>query len=68
MEGVSLHMFMGRELETLTHVPAGNVFGLGGVGHCLLKTGTVSTVANVIPFRQMMYQVTICVLNAFVGY
>ena len=47
---------MGRELETIESIPAGNVFGLGGVGHCVLKTGTISTVRACQPFQQMSFQ------------
>ncbi|KAH3836724.1 elongation factor-like GTPase 1 [Dreissena polymorpha] len=42
----NLYMFMGRELEELESVPAGNVLGIGGLEDHVLKSGTVcSTVA-----------------------
>ncbi|KAL1922585.1 uncharacterized protein VTP21DRAFT_10124 [Calcarisporiella thermophila] len=39
----SLYLLMGRELESLQAVPAGNVFGIGGLAAHLLKNGTLST-------------------------
>ncbi|KAJ3333923.1 Cytoplasmic GTPase/eEF2-like protein (ribosomal biogenesis) [Blyttiomyces sp. JEL0837] len=38
-----LYMLMGRELEALDAVPAGNVFGIGGLEGKLLKSGTLSS-------------------------
>ncbi|KAI0221601.1 Cytoplasmic GTPase/eEF2-like protein (ribosomal biogenesis) [Massospora cicadina] len=38
-----LYLFMGRELMSLTEVPAGNVFGIGGLEGHLLKSGTISS-------------------------
>ncbi|KAL4228082.1 Elongation factor-like GTPase 1 [Mactra antiquata] len=38
-----LFLFMGRELEELDHVPAGNVLGLGGLEDHILKSGTLSS-------------------------
>ncbi|KAI1115081.1 P-loop containing nucleoside triphosphate hydrolase protein [Nemania sp. NC0429] len=37
----SLYMFMGRNLESLNSVPAGVVFGIGGLGGHILKSGTL---------------------------
>ena len=34
---------MGRELEALQEVPAGNVFGVGGLEGHILKNGTLSS-------------------------
>ncbi|CAG8439651.1 10899_t:CDS:10 [Ambispora gerdemannii] len=39
----SLYMLMGRELESLQEVPAGNVFGIGGLEGHILKNGTLSS-------------------------
>ncbi|KAJ3176850.1 Cytoplasmic GTPase/eEF2-like protein (ribosomal biogenesis) [Geranomyces variabilis] len=39
-----LYLMMGRELQDLKEVPAGNVFGIGGLGEHILKTGTLSSV------------------------
>lgn len=38
-----LYMLMGKELERVTSVPAGNVFGIGGVEDIILKTATITT-------------------------
>lgn len=37
----SLYMFMGRNLESLNSVPAGVVFGVGGLEGHILKSGTL---------------------------
>lgn len=37
----SLYMLMGRNLESLESVPAGVVFGIGGLEGCILKSGTL---------------------------
>ncbi|KOS16663.1 Ribosome assembly protein 1 [Escovopsis weberi] len=37
----SLYMFMGRNLEALSSVPAGVVFGIGGLEGKILKSGTL---------------------------
>ncbi|RIA97611.1 P-loop containing nucleoside triphosphate hydrolase protein [Glomus cerebriforme] len=39
----SLYLMMGRELEALREVPAGNVFGVGGLEGHILKNGTLSS-------------------------
>ncbi|CAI2168612.1 15727_t:CDS:10, partial [Funneliformis geosporum] len=39
----SLYLVMGRELEALQEVPAGNVFGIGGLEGHILKNGTLSS-------------------------
>ncbi|XP_043277301.1 elongation factor-like GTPase 1 isoform X2 [Venturia canescens] len=38
-----LYILMGRELETIDSVPAGNVFGIGGLQDHVLKTATISS-------------------------
>ncbi|XP_014600269.1 PREDICTED: elongation factor Tu GTP-binding domain-containing protein 1 [Polistes canadensis] len=37
-----LFLLMGRELESITEIPAGNVFGIGGLEEHVLKTATLS--------------------------
>ncbi len=37
----ALYLLMGRGLETLSSVPAGVVFGIGGLGGHILKSGTI---------------------------
>ncbi|CAO3587467.1 unnamed protein product [Absidia cylindrospora] len=45
----SLYLIMGRDLEALPEVSAGNVFGIGGLEGHLLKNGTLaSTKTNVM--------------------
>lgn len=36
------YLLMGRALESLESVGAGNVFGVGGISHLVLKTATLS--------------------------
>lgn len=36
------YLLMGRALENLESVGAGNVFGVGGISHVVLKTATLS--------------------------
>lgn len=48
-----LYLLMGRALEPLERVPAGNVFGIGGVSHLVLKTATISSSAACTPFSVM---------------
>lgn len=43
VEVTSLYMFMGRNLEALDTVPAGVVFGIGGLAGRILKSGTLCT-------------------------
>ncbi|KAF7998147.1 hypothetical protein HCN44_009545 [Aphidius gifuensis] len=38
-----LYLLMGRDLKSIDCVPAGNVFGIGGLEDNILKTGTIST-------------------------
>lgn len=42
----ALYMLMGRDLEPLPEVPAGNVCGIGGLAGVVLKTATLSDVAD----------------------
>ena len=39
-----LYLFMGRSLEALTHVPAGNVCGIAGLEGSVLKSATLCSV------------------------
>lgn len=41
----ALYLIMGRELVSLDSVPAGNVFGIGGLEGKILKNGTVCSVS-----------------------
>jgi len=42
----NLYLIMGKELEALTSVPAGNVFGIGGLDEAVLKSATISTLTE----------------------
>lgn len=42
----NLYYMMGRDLEVLTEVPAGNVFAIAGLEGKLLKNGTITSVAS----------------------
>lgn len=44
-----LYLLMGRELESLDSVPAGNVFGLGGLDEKVLKTATFTDTPTQCP-------------------
>ncbi|KAI8841960.1 P-loop containing nucleoside triphosphate hydrolase protein [Chytriomyces cf. hyalinus JEL632] len=45
-----LYMMMGRELHPLDEVPAGNVFGIGGLEGKVLKSGTLTSSTTVRSF------------------
>ncbi|KAL1891914.1 Cytoplasmic GTPase/eEF2-like protein (ribosomal biogenesis) [Ceratocystis pirilliformis] len=45
----ALYMFMGRNLESLESVPAGCVFGIGGLDDNILKSGTLCSVRDGAP-------------------
>ncbi|TPX45670.1 hypothetical protein SeLEV6574_g03736 [Synchytrium endobioticum] len=45
-----LYLMMGRDLQELSEVPAGNVFGIGGLEGHLLKTGTLASHAETPSF------------------
>jgi ribosome assembly protein 1 len=46
----SLYLLMGRDLESLTSVPAGNICGIGGLGSFLFKTASLSSTLDCPPF------------------
>jgi elongation factor 2 len=49
---------MGRYVEQVPDVPAGNTCGLVGVDNYLLKTGTIATAEDAHNIRQMKYSVS----------
>lgn len=53
-----LYLLMGRELEELDEVPAGNVLGIGGMGEYILKSATISTSAACPPFTPLNFDTT----------
>lgn len=52
----SLYLLMGRELEALEQVPAGNVLGIGGLEECVLKSATLSTSPACPPFIPLNFE------------
>ena len=48
-----LYLLMGRELETLDSVPAGNVLGIGGLESHVLKSATISNTVACPPFTAL---------------
>lgn len=53
-----LYLLMGRELEELGDVPAGNVLGIGGLEECVLKSATLSTAPACPPFTPLNFEAT----------
>lgn len=49
-----LYILMGRELEVVTKVPAGNVFGIGDLKEHVLKTATLSTTIACPSFTELI--------------
>uniref|UniRef100_A0A3Q1FDF7 Elongation factor-like 1 n=1 Tax=Acanthochromis polyacanthus TaxID=80966 RepID=A0A3Q1FDF7_9TELE len=54
----SLYLLMGRELEELEEVPAGNVLGIGGLEECVLKSATLSSTPACPPFTPLNFEAT----------
>ncbi|XP_044000241.1 elongation factor-like GTPase 1 isoform X2 [Gambusia affinis] len=52
----NLYLLMGRELEELEEIPAGNVMGIGGLENCVLKTATLSTSPACSPFTPLNFE------------
>eukprot|EP00163_Fabomonas_tropica_P023633 TRINITY_DN41018_c0_g1_i1.p1 TRINITY_DN41018_c0_g1~~TRINITY_DN41018_c0_g1_i1.p1 ORF type:complete len:1148 (-),score=244.21 TRINITY_DN41018_c0_g1_i1:11-3049(-) len=50
-----LYLLMGRDLESLSRVSAGNVCGLGGLDSIVLKTATLSSAPDMYPFNRMAF-------------
>ncbi|XP_072237157.1 elongation factor-like GTPase 1 [Leuresthes tenuis] len=54
----SLYLLMGRELEELEEVPAGNVLGIGGLEECVLKSATLSVSPACPPLTPLNFEAT----------
>ncbi|KAF3687048.1 Elongation factor-like GTPase 1 [Channa argus] len=54
----SIYLLMGRELEELDEVPAGNVLGVGGLEDYILKSATLSTSPACPPFTPLNFEAT----------
>ena len=53
----SLFLLMGRELEDLDEIPAGNIFGMLGLENDVLKFATLSTTPSCPSFGQLYMEV-----------
>ncbi|XP_038557988.1 elongation factor-like GTPase 1 [Micropterus salmoides] len=53
-----LYLLMGKELEELEEVPAGNVLGIGGLEEYILKSATLSTSPACPPFIPLNFEAT----------
>eukprot|EP01059_Diplonema_ambulator_P036191 TRINITY_DN8938_c0_g1_i2.p1 TRINITY_DN8938_c0_g1~~TRINITY_DN8938_c0_g1_i2.p1 ORF type:complete len:952 (+),score=345.92 TRINITY_DN8938_c0_g1_i2:52-2907(+) len=51
-----LFLLMGRGLAPVNRVPAGGIFGIGGLGGAVLKSASLSTRKDVCGFTQMVFQ------------
>ncbi len=63
----SLYLVMGRELETLQEVPAGNVFGVGGLEGHILKNGTLSSTKKCKNLAGVAMRVSMPKSNKMIG-
>ncbi|XP_063782012.1 elongation factor-like GTPase 1 [Pseudophryne corroboree] len=54
----NLYLLMGRELEDLEEVPAGNILGIGGLEDFILKSATLSTSPACPPFIPLNFEAT----------
>ncbi|KAJ8029425.1 Elongation factor-like GTPase 1 [Holothuria leucospilota] len=50
-----LYLLMGRDLENVEEVPAGNVFGIGGLEDIVYKSGTISSTLACPAFTDMNF-------------
>ena len=53
-----LYLMMGRGLDRLHQVPAGNVIAIGGLGTAILKSATITSSPACRPLAPMLFQVT----------
>lgn len=53
-----LYLLMGKELENLNSVPAGNVVGISGMEEHILKSATLSTTIACSPFVELQSPIT----------
>ncbi|ESO91714.1 hypothetical protein LOTGIDRAFT_122006 [Lottia gigantea] len=51
-----LYLFMGRELELMEEIPAGNILGIGGLEDHILKSATVSSSVYCPSFSTMSFE------------
>ena len=53
-----LYLMMGRGLDRLHQVPAGNVIAIGGLGTAILKSATITSSPACRPLAPMLFQVS----------
>ena len=53
-----LYVLMGRSIEAVNHVSAGNIVGIGGLEGVVLKSATLSTTISCPAFHQMSFAAT----------
>ncbi|XP_050403738.1 elongation factor-like GTPase 1 isoform X1 [Patella vulgata] len=51
----NLYLFMGRELELMEEIPAGNILGIGGLEDHILKSATISSTIYCPAFTSMYF-------------
>lgn len=54
----ALYLMMGRGLECLAEVPAGNVLAVGGLDTAILKSATVASTPLCRPLAPLLFQAT----------
>jgi len=52
----ALYLMMGRGLERLSYVPAGNILAISGLDHAILKSATVSSTPLCRPIAPLLFQ------------
>ena len=52
-----LYLMMGRGLDRLQQVPAGNVIAIGGLCTAILKSATITSTPACRPLAPMLFQV-----------
>ncbi|RDD37770.1 Elongation factor-like GTPase 1 [Trichoplax sp. H2] len=56
-EVADLYLWMGRQLELLDEVPAGNILGIGNLEKHILKSATISSASNCPPLMPVPFAV-----------
>lgn len=59
MQVEGLYLMMGRGLDRLQQVPAGNVIAIGGLGTAILKSATITSTPACRPLAPMLFQVRV---------
>merc|ERR1712137_148814 len=59
MTADEIYIMMGRGLEAIDRVPAGNIFGLAGVDDHILKTATLSSTPMCLPMLSVRFSQSI---------